>query len=157
VAFDLWHVGRWADHLASILSEMTPALRERIGASPEIWTTEQLVDKWGLPAGRLGHVDTGMTMDDEVAATLPLPPKDVLLDYVGRAFDRAQKVVGDLRDDDLLVPAEIDPARVPWLTSPNQYGVPLSWVVAYTRHDARHLGMIEALKGVAGMRGTATV
>jgi len=27
IAFDLWHLGRWADHLGSILSEMTPRSR----------------------------------------------------------------------------------------------------------------------------------
>lgn len=156
IAFDLWHVGRWADHLGSILSEMTPALQERFGVLPEIWTAEHLVDEWGLPAGRLGHVDTGMTMDDDLAASLRFPETGVLLDYVRRSFDQAQRVVNGLRDDDLLQPAQIEAARVPWLTSPTQYGTPLSWVLAYARHDARHLGMIEALKGVAGMRGTAT-
>jgi len=157
IAFDLWHVGRWADHLGSILSEMTPALRERLGVVPEIWTAEHLVDRWQLPAGRLGHVDTGMTMDDDLAASLRFPAKDVLLGYVRRSFDQAQRVVNSLRDADLLEPSQIEAERVPWLSSPSQYGTPLSWVLAYARHDARHLGMIEALKGVAGMRGTATV
>lgn len=157
IAFDLWHLGRWADHLGSILSEMTPALRERFGVLPEIWTAEHLAEKWRLPAGRLGLVDTGMTMDENIAASLRFPAKDVLLDYVRRSFAHAQRVVSDLRDEDLLEPAHIEAVRVPWLTSPTQYGTPLTWVLAYARHDARHLGMIEALKGVAGMRGTATV
>jgi len=97
-----------------------------------------------------------MTMDDDLAASLRFPETDVLLDYVRRSFDQAQQIVNGLRDDDLLQPAQIAAARVPWLTSQTQYGAPLSWVLAYARHDARHLGMIEALKGVAGMRGTAT-
>lgn len=156
IAFDLWHVGRWADHLGSILSQMTPALEKRFGVVPEIWAVERLVEKWGLPAGRLGHVDTGMTMADDLAASLRFPEKDVLLDYVRRSFDQAQRIVNGLRDEDLLQPAQIAAERVPWLTSPTQYGVPLTWVQVYARHDARHLGMIEALKGVAGMRGTAT-
>jgi DinB family protein len=157
IAFDLWHVGRWADHLGSILSEMTPDIRRRVGVVPEIWTVERLIDAWGFPAGRLGHVDTGMTMPDETAAALQFPPKDVLLDYVRRSFGQAQRVVNDLLDSDLLQPAQIVATRVPWLDSPSEYGTPLTWVLAYARHDARHLGMIEALKGVAGMRGTATV
>lgn len=136
---------------------MTPGLRERFGIVPEIWTVERLVEKWGFPAGRLGHVDTGMTMDDDVAAALTFPKTDALLDYVRRSFAQAQRVVNDLDDDNLLRPAQIVASRVPWLTSTSDLGTPLSWVLSYARHDARHLGMIEALKGVAGERGTATV
>ena len=146
IAFNIWHLARWADHLASILPEMTPGLRERLGSMPEIWVTEGLQQRWGFPAG-LGQAETGMEMDEAVAAALPLPARDVLLDYARRAFDRAQRAVAALRDDDLLVPARLDPARVPWLEPAESYGPPLSWVLTYTRHDDRHLGMIEALKG----------
>jgi len=31
-----------------------------------------------------------------------------------------------------------------------------AWIVTSLRHEARHLGMIEALKGAAGLRGTVT-
>jgi hypothetical protein len=60
-------------------------------------------------------------------------------------------------DDDLNQRAEIEPARVPWIKSPAGYGTVGSWVVISIRHESRHLGMIEALKGAAGLRGTVTV
>jgi hypothetical protein len=31
LAHGLWHIARWADHLQSILSEMTPELTARLG------------------------------------------------------------------------------------------------------------------------------
>jgi hypothetical protein len=54
-----------------------------------------------------------MTMDHDLAASLRFPETDVLLDYGGRFFDRAQRVVNGVHDDDLLQPAQIAAARVP--------------------------------------------
>jgi hypothetical protein len=157
VAFNLWHIARWADHLHSILSNMTPALRQRIGAAPELWTRGDLAAKWGLPATKLGNVQTGMGMDEDASARLALPPKRDLLAYVNLAFAAADTAVGKVRDEDLTVPAELEADRVPWLSSPSEYGTVGSWITTSIRHEARHLGMIEAVKGAAGLRGTATV
>ena len=157
IAFNLWHIARWADHLQSILSTMTPALRDRIGATPEIWARAGLAAKWGLAAGELGNVETGMGMDEDASARLALPATKELLSYVNLAFAAADDAVGKVRDEDLTVSADLDAKRVPWLTSPAQYGTVGSWITVSLRHEARHLGMIEALKGAAGLRGTATV
>lgn len=157
VAFNLWHIARWADHLQSILSTMTPALRQRIGATPEVWTRGGLVAKWGFPATELGNVQTGMGMDEDASAKLALPPKRELLSYVKEAFEAADGAVRIVRDDDLTLPAELEVDRVPWLSSPTEYGTVGSWIVVSIRHESRHLGMIEALKGAAGLRGTVTV
>jgi len=50
----------------------------------------------------------------------------------------------------------VDLDRATWLAGPDQVGQVIGWILTYSRHDARHLGMIEALKGVRGLRGTAT-
>ena len=156
IPFNLWHCGRWADHLASILGEATPTLRARIGARPEIWQSEQLAMRWRFPIEGLGHVETGMGMDEDLSARLPLPAKGELIEYAGRAFALAQDTVRQVDERDYLEPAQLDRRRAPWLTSEEQIGQVLGWIMTYARHDARHLGMIEALKGVCGLRGTAT-
>jgi hypothetical protein len=155
IAFNLWHIARWADHMQSVVGALTPGLRERLGTSSEIWMREALSAKWGFPAGRLGSAETGMGMDEDTSAELPLPPKDELVAYATRAFDAADRAVKEVRDDDLARSAEFDPATVPW-ASPSEYGTVADWILGGIRHDSRHLGMIEALKGVAGLRGTAT-
>jgi DinB family protein len=157
VAFNLWHIARWADHFQSILSTMTPTLRERIGATPEVWARAGIAAKWGFLESGLGTVQTGMGMDEDVSAKLALPPKDELLSYVKGAFELADSAVRMVRDDDLSQPAELEAARVPWLSSPSQYGTVGIWIATGIRHEARHLGMIEALKGATGLRGTVTV
>jgi hypothetical protein len=155
IAFNLWHVARWADHMQSVVGALTPGLRERLGTSGEIWTREALSAKWGFPSGRLGSGDTGMGMDEGESAQLPLPPKGALLAYASRVFAAADRAVGEVHDDDLALKAEFDPATVPW-ASPTEYGTVANWILGGIRHDSRHLGMIEALKGAVGLRGTAT-
>jgi hypothetical protein len=157
VAFNLWHIARWADHFQSILSTMTPTLRERIGATPEAWARGGFAAKWGFPESGLGTVQTGMGMDEDASAKLALPPKGELLSYVKEAFELSDSAVRKVRDDDLSQPAELEAARVPWLSSPTKYGTVGIWIATGIRHEARHLGMIEALKGAIGLRGTVTV
>ena len=157
VAFNLWHMARWADHLQSILSTMTPAMRERIGAQPEVWARENVAARWGFPAASLGTAETGMGMDEDASARLVLPAKAELLSYVEGAFEVADRAVRAVRDEDLSQAAELEPAQVPWVKSPAGYGTVGSWIVISIRHESRHLGMIEALKGAAGLRGTVTV
>src|ERR1700724_2701134 len=77
IAHNLWHLARWADHLQSILSEMTPALLRRNGRRAEIWTEEGLLDAWGWQGLELGHVDTGMGMDESTSGGLALPAREV--------------------------------------------------------------------------------
>lgn len=155
ISFNLWHIARWADHMQSVVGALTPGLRERVGASIEIWTRESLSAKWGFPAGGLGAAETGMGMDEDASAELPLPPKGDLVGYATRAFEAADLAVREVHDDDLARTAEFDPATVPWV-SPSDYGTVANWILGGIRHDSRHLGMIEALKGSVGLRGTAT-
>ena len=155
IAFNLWHIARWADHMQWVVGSLTPGLRARLGTSGEIWTREALAAKWGFPAGRLGSVETGMGMDEDASAALALPPKAELIRYATRAFDAADRAVREARDEDMASNAEFDPSMVPW-TSKSDYGTVANWILGGIRHDSRHLGMIEALKGAMGMRGTAT-
>jgi DinB family protein len=155
IAFNLWHIARWADHMQSVVGALTPGLRERVGPSGEIWTREALAARWGFPAGELGSAETGMGMDEDASAELPLPPKDDLVAYATRAFEAADRSVREVRDDDLTRNAEFDPATIPWASS-SDYGTVAGWILGGIRHDSRHLGMIEALKGSMGLRGTAT-
>ena len=154
IAFNVWHIARWADHMHTVLSTMTPGLRERIGSSPEIWTRDGLSARWGFAGRGLGAVETGMGMDEDTSAKLPLPPKDALVAYATAAFGEADSAIKKVRDEDLTRAAEFAPSAVPW-ASPSDYGTVADWILGGIRHDSRHLGMIEALKGAAGLRGTA--
>ena len=116
--------------------------------SPTIGEMEQLVERWSLAAFDLGGDATGMGMADEVSAALRLPAKDPLLDYARRAFEAANRAVEAADEEQLREDCE------------DLYGRQTSVggaVLSHLAHVNRHLGMIEALRGVRGLRGTARV
>jgi hypothetical protein len=156
IAFNLWHVARWADWLQCTLTSSVDGLRERIGARDEIWAAEALAARWGLAEATLGSAQTGMGMDDDVSAALPLPPKPELVAYAERAFAAADAMLAAV--DDVLLDAlvMVPRERAPWMSSSEPRSV-LYWILIYLDHGARHLGMVEALRGAAGLRGTTTV
>ena len=148
IAFHVWHVARWADLLQSRMSDMTPGLQARLGEAQQVWDSERLADKWGLGGIDLGGDATGMGMDDDVSASLLLPAREELLAYAGKAFAAANAAV-EAADEEQLRTSATD-----------LYGRPTSVgaaILGHLAHVNRHLGMIEALRGVRGVRGTATV
>ena len=146
IAFHLWHCARWADRLQAALPGLTPALA-RLGSREEIWRERGLARAWGFPAGQLGTEETGWGMDEEHSALLPLPSRDLLLDYAQNAFAAANETVSAVTAADFSTPGV------------DLYGTPAivgNVLLSHIGHTNRHLGMIEAMKGVQQMRGTAT-
>jgi hypothetical protein len=147
IAFHLWHMARWADRLQATLP---PAAASPMQHDParEIWAAAALARAWGWRDDALGYGQTGMELSDEMAADLRLPPGDVLLDYARQAFAAADSAVGALADGQLTERGD------------DIYGQASSVgyvLLVHLSHASRHLGMIECLRGVLGLRGTATV
>ncbi len=155
IAFNVWHLARWADQLHVAIPGMTEELGRRLGPSPEIWETAALAEQWGLDAARLGFMQTGMLMDDETTSQLQLPGKDALLDYARRAFAAAERAV-DAIDDEQLAAVE----REQWADEDRETlgtrGTVGQAILVHLTHDNRHLGMLECLRGLLEGRGTAT-
>ncbi|MCA1597471.1 MAG: DinB family protein [Chloroflexi bacterium] len=146
IRFHLWHIARWADKVQAGLPTLTPALR-RLGSAEELWAIEGLAARWGLDASLLGEGETGMGLDDAVVAALPLPTREELLGYARRAFGAVDERAAQLGTGELVAPCT------------DLYGnanVVGDVLLSHLTHVSRHLGMIEALRGVQGMHGTAT-
>ena len=148
IAFHLWHTARWADRFNAefprLASRLDPALEPR----DEIWVTERLGVRWGL-SGALGKDETGAGLDDDESTALVLPPGPEVRDYARTAFQAAEQTYACLRDDQLLLPTGNFYDEDDW-TVLEHFG----WHLA---HGNRHLGMIEALRGVLGEAGSATI
>jgi uncharacterized damage-inducible protein DinB len=136
IAFHLWHCGRWADRWAAAL-----------GAPEQVWTRDSLAEAWGFPA-EIGPPVTGMRLPDEVAAALPFPERQALTAYLRASFAGLEAELARLDDARLLERGD------DLLGEERELGASLLRQLA---HANRHLGMIEALRGVRGQHGTATV
>jgi hypothetical protein len=146
VAFHAWHIGRWVDRNAAAISGwLDPTTPEM-----EVWLTRDLTKLWGLASVDLGDFGgTGAGLDDSASAALPLPDVDQVLDYVTGTFRSLDAVLARIDDDAILERTVVD-----------LYGDEATIgevILNHLSHADRHLGMIEALRGVLGERGTATV
>jgi len=137
--FHLWHLGRESDYLKAAILQHYPQIGSDFGDANEIWVQEDLARKWGFPTGTHETVGTGLS--DEVAANLPIPQKDELLDYLRASYAAIEQFVEllDTRypnfenvDEDLR--KKIERIRLNLLV--------------FLTHDCRHLGMMECLKGL---------
>jgi hypothetical protein len=147
IGFHLWHLARESDYLKSALLQYYPGLELDISDTGEIWTNENLAQKWGFPAE--AHETVGTGLSDEVAATLPIPQKAELMLYLRKSYETLEQFI-ELLDTKYPAFEDLDDE----LTKKVQK-VRLNLMVFLT-HDCRHLGMMECLKGLQTGFGSAT-
>lgn len=142
--FHVWHMARWADRVQARVSAILPATRP---GQPEIWIADRLAEAWKIETP-LGTFDSGMEMGDEANAALVLPSTRTVIEYAHRAYDAVGRVIGAAREEDLALRGKDIYDRESTVAT---------MLVAHLTHQNRHLGMIEALAGVMGESGTASV
>jgi hypothetical protein len=146
IAFNLWHIARWSDNLVAEILREFPDLDVNLGAASEIWEQESLAEKWGLPPV-LYPGGTGLS--DEAADGLVFPPKEEMLAYLRKTFGRTEEFI------------EAFDARYPGFEAITDEGLQkaimdIRWnLYYYLMHHCRHLGMMEALKGLLTGKGSA--
>lgn len=133
IAWHVWHTARWDDHMC-----------RRLGELEELWAAQALRERWGWPAElELGEESAGTGLAEEAAEGLEFPPKADVVAYAGAVFERSQKLVSGLSDELLAEPWE-EGGRATKADA----------VLGFAGHDFEHSGMIAALKGLQGLRGT---
>src|ERR1700694_2165828 len=137
VAWQLWHAARWDDVLASYFHR---ALARH--PRTQVWERESLADRWSLAHGSMGRRDTGTEMSNEAAEEIRFPDQKELVGYARLAFAYAEEGIKLLPDGQLLAVAKDDPDGDTQLDNG----------LIYLEHLSRHLGMIESIRGLQGMR-----
>ena len=140
-AWQLWHSARWDDYFAAHLQ----ADLER-EPQAEIWQREGLAERWSFTPGSMGRRDAGTGMDDASAENMRFPGQAAVIDYSRRAFESAASAIACIPGDQLKMVARNDPDGDTYLDN----------ILIYYEHLNRHLGMIEAIRGLQGLSGTAT-
>lgn len=141
VAWQLWHSARWDDFFAAHLQ----ADFER-DPRTEIWQREGLADKWSFASGSIGRRDAGTGMDDASAEQMRFPDQTAVMDYSRQAFAFALSAISAVPDHQLTSVDKDDPDGDTYLDN----------ILIYYEHLNRHLGMIEAIRGLQGLSGSAT-
>jgi DinB family protein len=147
IGFHLWHLARESDYLKSAILHYYPGLELDIADEGEIWTSENLAQKWGFPAE--AHETVGTGLSDEVAARLPIPQKTELMRYLRNSYETLEQFI-ELLDTKYATFENLDQERTKKIRN-----VRLNLLVFLT-HDCRHLGMMECLKGLQTGFGSAT-
>jgi hypothetical protein len=153
IAFHLWHIARWADHLQAAIPGMTAVLAQRLGAGVQIWEQEALAAHWGFSTHALGYAATGMHMPDEIARALHFPEKAKLLNYVQCAVVAAERAVHAI-DEEQFCAAEQPQPLTEGIWDAGTVG---DAILSHVVHINRHLGAIECLYGCQVGSGTASV
>ncbi len=141
VAWQLWHAARWDDVFASYLHKA-----QAQDPRTQVWEREALAEGWSLGSGALGRRDTGTEMSDQAAEEIHFPDQKEVVGYARLAFAYAEEAITLVPDDQLLAAPKVDPDG----------DTKLDNVLIYLEHLSRHLGMIEAIRGLQGSAGSST-
>ena len=133
VAWQLWHAARWDDVFASYLHKVTAG-----DPRTQVWERESLANRWSLAPASMGRRDTGTEMSDDAAEGMRFPDQTEVVGYAKLAFAFADEAIGLMTDDLLLAAPKIEP----------EGDTKLDNVLIYLEHLSRHLGMIEAIRGL---------
>ena len=141
VAWQLWHAARWDDVFGAYLHRAFG-----IEPSAQVWERKELNARWGWVVGSTGLRDAGTGMDDKAAEGMRFPDKDEVVDYAREAFAFVRTAIEAIPADRMIEVAKDDKDGDTYLDN----------ILIYFEHLSRHLGMIEAIRGLHGGKGSAT-
>jgi hypothetical protein len=132
IAYTLWHIARTEDNF-----------QNDVNRRGTVWSTADFAAKWGYP-----EKGVGAGWADERAASLPMPGKSQLLEYVKAVFAACDEAA-DTLDETLLNEVR----QSGFLGKEEVLGEVLLGSIT---HANRHLGEMEYIKGLLGLRGSST-
>jgi len=164
IAWHLWHIARWADRQQAGLSDRSGMVDRSGVMATERWARQNLTIEWGLDPSTLGVFEVGSEMNAESVPLLSRLGRARIMEYAVSAFSDFDSIVKNISDEELCLPlktatnVDFKPGVPGSLTviSPAEVCV-IDDLLFHEGHASRHLGMIEALRGLVMANGTATV
>lgn len=148
IKWHMWHMARWADFAQSMLAPVTAGEADHSNHGDQLWDALGIADDWGFDERSLGTWGVGAQIPEEQAQTLPLPSLQRVVGYARSTFEVLERRFAEI-DDDIY-----DTPFIDWHDNDTTVG---DVTVGYIAHANRHLGMIEALRGMRGQHGSATI
>ncbi len=162
IGWHLWHIGRWADRVQASL----PRANDPEGYQPNpnngLWEQEMLAAEWDLDSSTLGILEQGGGMTHDDAASLPQKVgKTNIIDYAKRSFalldEALQSLDTDRFGDVRLSVLEFEVRNGKLYKARGKETTIAADLAFHFSHVNRHLGMIEALRGLLHRDGSITV
>jgi hypothetical protein len=116
-----------------------------------VWNEREIATRWGLDSVDLGLEDGGTSLTDLQAAAMTFPSKEAVVEYAEGAFAHLDAILPKLND--ALLPQVLPTVTTEAFPTHDPYGVT---VLEMFRHACEHLGTMQALKGMLGLRGSVT-
>lgn len=148
IKWHMWHMARWADYVQSLFAPVTAGEADHSNHGNQLWEALGIADDWGFDDQSLGTWGVGSQLSDEEAQDLPLPSLQRVVGYARSTFEVLERRFAEIDDDVFDMPF------IDWHSNDTTVG---DASIGYIAHANRHLGMIEALRGVRGQHGSATV
>lgn len=142
IAFNVWHLARWADYVQWRMPDTTPVLGQRLEPRQQVWHAEGLAAKWGLEPAGLGDMEAGTDMG-VAAADMRFPGQTVLLEYLRRCYTLEEQTLAALDDQEFQ-----ERRRVGGDWPDQTVG---HWLMNHLIHEWEHLGMIRYIQGLYGL------
>ena len=143
----LWHVARWSDIVQPTLFPIANNESDLANKGTELWIALGIADEWGFETqmpGKLGGVTGTGTAE---SSKLRLPDMIRIVGYARSSFELCEMRFSQI-DDGIFESNFYDWDGVRLQVGDAMFG--------HISHMNRHLGMIEAIKGVLGLDGSAT-
>jgi hypothetical protein len=150
IGWNLWHIARWDDYFAETLVAGTPSL-SALGPPIQIWKAREVARQWDLDPAVLGLEEGGTSLTDQDAAAISLPSKTHVIEYASEAFAHLDRVLPEL--DDVLLEKILPSIKTESFPDDYSYG---DNTQEFLIHAYEHLGTMQALKGMLGLRGSVT-
>jgi hypothetical protein len=162
IGWHLWHMGRWADRIQAGL----PRDGDVEGYQPDlnngIWEQEQLAARWELDPESLGKLEGGTYMDPADATHLAQQiGREQIVAYAERTFTLLDDALANVTTEQMhadRISVMHDPIHDPTRAhAPAKHTTLIADLGFHITHGYRHLGMMEALRGLSGEAGTVSV
>ena len=159
IGWHLWHMARFADRLQAKLALVTDG-----SAGLELWHRDEIPSQWNLSSDRLGVFESGMGQAHaDALATTVRAGQIAIMDYADAVFKTCNDTTGKLADSDFErvyygvrdFGYDGETGKV-WATEPEESTVAQD-LIFHASHGCRHMGMMEALRGLLGTAGTLSV
>jgi len=157
IAFLLWHMARWEDHMQATVPSMREELSRRLPPGQQIWERDQLAAKWGFNPMQLGELELGTAFDSNASDEPPWPKKEVLLEYARQAFAAVENAISFI-DEEQFEEIERSQFDNEYMNETMAQSVTVgNAVMEHLIHNVHHLGEIYYLIGLMKQNKTNNV